>query len=78
MKVNLFYNNVYVTTQRIKKGEDYKRDYKVTILGKKKLFGLSLITIWLRPVTLLNVSDKEIDLNCEVYNGAPIEGGINE
>jgi hypothetical protein len=78
MKVNLFYNNIYLATKYIKKTEDYKKDYKVTLLGKKKIIGLNLATIWLRPIALLHVTDKEIDLNCAIYNGAPITGGINE
>jgi len=37
MKVHLYYNSTKVKSVRIKKGADWKQDYKVTIFGKKKI-----------------------------------------
>lgn len=51
-----------------------KRDYKVTIIGHKDIFGKRIVTTILRPVTLLtDPTDKEVNLNCIVYGGANIE-----
>lgn len=72
MKVHLYYNSTKVKTVRIKEGTNWKQDYKVTILGKKRYFGANIITLILRPVKLLNSTDKSLDLNCIVYEGADI------
>lgn len=72
MRINLYYNSTKVKTVRIKKGADWKRDYKVTIVGKKRYFGAHIITLILRPQRLLHSSDKCLDLNCIVYEGAEI------
>ena len=72
MKVNLYYNSTKVKAVRIKKEANWKRDYKVTIIGKKRYFGANLITLILRPVKVLYSSEKSLDLNCIVYEGADI------
>lgn len=72
MKVHLYYNSTKVKTVRIKEGTDWKQDYKVTIIGKKRYFGANIITLILRPVKLLRSTDKSLDLNCIVYEGAEI------
>lgn len=72
MKIHLYYNSTKVKTVRIQKGTDWKRDYKVTIIGQKRYFGANIITLILRPVRVLNSSDKSLDLNCIVYEGAEI------
>lgn len=77
MKVNLYYNKVKVKSVRIK-GE-YERTYKVTIWNQKKLFGLFKITTILKPISILDLKDKEVDLDCIIYEGVPIlEGGTDE
>ena len=78
MKINLFYNNIYIKSVRIKNTESYERIYKIHIIGKRKTFGLNNITIWLQPTRVINISDKEIDLNCTIYEGALLQGGLNE
>lgn len=72
MKIHLYYNSTKVKTVRIKEGTDWKQDYKVTIIGKKRYFGANIITLILRPVKLLRSTDKSLDLNCIVYEGAEI------
>lgn len=72
MRVYLYYNSTKVKSVRIKKGTDWKQDYKVTIIGKKRYFGANIITLILRPVKLLRSTDKSLDLNCIVYEGAEI------
>lgn len=77
MKVNLYYNKVKVKSVRIK-GE-YDRNYKVTIWNHKKLFGLFKITTYLKPIKILDLKEKEVDLDCIIYEGVPIlEGGTDE
>ena len=77
MKVNLYYNKVKVKSVRIK-GE-YDRNYKVTIWNHKKLFGLFKITTYLKPIKILDLKEKEVDLDCIIYGGVPIlEGGTDE
>ena len=78
MKINLFYNNIYIKSVRIKNTESYERIYKIHVIGKGKIFGLNNITIWLQPTRVINISDKEIDLNCTIYEGALLQGGLNE
>lgn len=78
MKVNLFVNTRKVKSVRIKNvtnimNECIKRDYKVTIIGHKDMFGKHIVTTILRPTHLLNNPDKEVDLNCKIYGGAIIE-----
>lgn len=78
MKVNLFINSRKVKSVRIKNvtnimNECIKRDYKVTIIGHKDMFGKHIVTTILRPTRLLNNPGKEVDLNCEIYGGAIIE-----
>ena len=72
MKVHLYYNSTKVKTVRIKKGADWKQNYKVTIIGHKRYFGSNVITLILKPVKVLYSSDKSLDLNCIVYEGAEI------
>lgn len=77
MKVNLYYNKVKVKSVRIKGAFD--RNYKVTIWNQKKLFGLFKITTYLKPIKILDLKDKEVDLDCIIYEGVPIlEGGTDE
>jgi hypothetical protein len=78
MKINLFYNNIYIKSVRIKNTESYERIYKIHVIGKRKIFGLNNITIWLQPTRVINISDKEIDINCTIYEGALLQGGLNE
>lgn len=72
MKINLYYNSTKVKSVRIRKGTDWRKDYKVTIVGFKRYFGSNFVTLILRPVKLLNSTDKSLDLNCIVYEGAEI------
>lgn len=72
MKIHLYYNATKVKTVKIKNGEDWKRDYKVTIIGKKRYFGSNIITLVLRPLKILNSTDKSLDLNCVVFEGVDI------
>lgn len=69
MKINLYFNSVKVKTVRIKETEEWKKDYKVTLWFKKKQFGMNKITLILRPIRLLASSDKEYDLDCQIYQG---------
>lgn len=72
MKINLYFNSTKVKTVRIKEGTEWNRDYKVTIIGHKRYFGANIITLILRPTRLLNSTDKCLDLNCIVYEGAEL------
>ena len=72
MKVHLYFNSTKVKTVRIKETSEWKKDYKVTIIGKKRYFGSNFITLILRPVRLLHSTEKSLDLNCIVYEGAEI------
>lgn len=77
MKVNLYYNKVKVKSVRIKGA--FERTYKVTIWNQRKLFGLFKITTILKPISILDLKDKEVDLDCAIYEGVPIlEGGTDE
>lgn len=77
MKVNLYYNKVKVKSVRIK--GTFDRNYKVTIWNHKKLFGLFKITTYLKPIKILDLKEKEVDLDCIIYEGVPIlEGGTDE
>lgn len=77
MKVNLYYNKVKVKSVRIKGA--FERTYKVTIWNQRKLFGLFKITTYLKPISILDLKDKEVDLDCIIYEGVPIlEGGTDE
>lgn len=73
MKIHLYYNSTKVKTVRIKNGAEWKQDYKVTIIGHKRYFGANIITLILRPVKLLKSTEKSLDLNCIVYEGAEID-----
>ena len=72
MKVHLYYNSTKVKSVRIKKGADWKQDYKVTIFGQKRYFGANIITLILRPQRVLHSTEKSLDLNCIVYEGVEI------
>lgn len=72
MKVHLYYNSTKVKSVRIKKGTDWNQDYKVTIFGKKRYFGANIITLILRPQRVLHSTEKNLDLNCIVYEGVEI------
>ena len=78
IKVNLYIATRKVKTVKINKPDNWnfilKRDYKVTILGQKDIFGKHIVTTILRPVALLmDPTNKEVDLNCVVFGGANIE-----
>ena len=78
MKVNLFINSRKVKSVNVRNVQDImrqciKRDYKVTIIGHKDMFGKHIVTTILRPTHLLNNPNKEVDLNCEIYGGTRIE-----
>lgn len=83
MKVNLYVGSRKVKTVKLNRkqydinnllGTVVKKDYKVTIIGHKDIFGKWIVTTILRPTALLiNPTSKEIDLNCVVSGGAKIE-----
>lgn len=82
MKVNLYIGGRKVKTIKLNKAYTgitnwdliIKKDYKVTIIGQKDIFGKRIITTVLRPVALLlEPTNKEVNLNCIVYGGANIE-----
>lgn len=74
MKINLYVNSIQVKTIKVDKDTDYlKRDYKVHIWNHKELFNRFSVVVTLRPVQLINATEKEADLNCIVYGGADIE-----
>lgn len=72
MKINLYYNSVKVKSVRIKNTDDWKKDYKVTLWFQKKYFGANKVTLILRPIRLLASTDKEYDLDCQVYTGVAL------
>lgn len=72
MKVNLYFNSVLVKRTRIENKAQYNQIYKVTLIGKKKYFGSNLVTLNLKPIKLISATDDEIDLNCDVYEGADL------
>lgn len=72
MKVNLYFNFVKVKTVRIKKDEEWNKDYVVTIWNKKRFFGGIKETVVLRPIKLLHSSDKSLDILTVLYEGAMI------
>ena len=78
MKINLYIGSRKVKTVRVKEVSNWdyilRRDYKVTIINHKKIFGEFIVTTFLRPVALLNdPTNKEVNLNCIIYGGANIE-----
>lgn len=78
MKVNLYLNSLKVKSVKIKDNEDaLKKDYKVRVWNRKEVLGHFTAVVFLRPVSLLDSTEKEIDLNCVPYTGANI-GGIDE
>ena len=79
MKINLFFCGRKVKTIKRKEpvsnwNEVIKKNYKVTIIGHKDIFRKFIVTIYLQPTKLLaDPTDKEVNLNCELYGGANIE-----
>lgn len=78
MKVNLYISTRKVKTVKVKAVDNWdniiKRDYKVTIINHKDIFGKFIVTTVLRPVSLLmDPTNKEVNLNCVIYGGANIE-----
>ena len=78
MKVNLYIGTRKVKTVKVKTVDNWdliiRRDYKVTIIGHKDIFGKHIVTTVLRPISLLlDPTNKEVNLNCIVYGGASIE-----
>jgi hypothetical protein len=79
MKINLFFCGRKVKTIKRKEpvsnwNEVIKKNYKVTIIGHKDIFRKFIVTIYLQPTKLLaDPTDKEVNLNCELYGGADIE-----
>lgn len=75
MKVNLYIGSRKVKTIH-EEGEVkdlIRKDYKVTLIGQKDIMNKFIATTFLRPVSLLNDPDKELNLNCIIYGGANIE-----
>lgn len=72
MKVNLYFNFIKVKSVRIKDVDKWKEDYKVTIWFKKRFFGANKVTIVLRPVRLLHSTEKSLDIEARIYEGADI------
>ena len=73
MKVNLYFNFVKVKTVRIKKDEDWRKEYVVTIWNKKRFFGGFRETVVLRPVKLLHSTDNTLDVLTVLYEGAVLD-----
>lgn len=79
MKINLYFGGRKVKSVKRKEPvsnwkEVIKKDYKVTIIGHKDIFRKFVVTVFLRPTKLLNdPTDKEVNINCELYGGADIE-----
>lgn len=78
MKVNLYISTRKVKTVRVKPVDNWdkilKRDYKVTIINQKDIFGKFIVTTVLRPISLLmDPTNKEVNINCVIYGGANIE-----
>ena len=44
----------------------------ITLWFKKKYFGANKVTLILRPIRLLASTDKEYDLDCQVYQGVAL------
>lgn len=72
MKVNLYFNFIKVKSVKIKDVDKWKEDYKVTIWFKKRFFGSNKVTVILRPVKLLHSTDKCLDIEARIYEGADI------
>lgn len=72
MRVNLYFNFIKVKSLRIKEMDDWKKDYKVTIWFKKRFFGANKVTVVLRPIKLLHSTDKCLDIEARIYEGADI------
>lgn len=73
MKINLYFNFIKVKTIRIKRSEDWRQDYRVTIWNKKRFFGGFKETVVLRPVKLLHTTDKCLDVLTVLYEGAVLD-----
>lgn len=78
-KVNLYIGSRKVKTKILWNVNEFmpkliKQDYKVTLIGQKDIMNKFIATTFLRPVTLLNdPTNKEVNLNCNIYGGANIE-----
>ena len=74
MKVNLYFNFIKVKSIRIKDKDidKWKEDHKVTIWFQKRFFGANKVTVVLRPVKLLHSTDKCLDIETRIYEGANI------
>lgn len=73
MKVNLYFNFIKVKSLTIKDVDKWKQDYKVTIWFQKRFFGANKVTVVLRPVKLLHSTDKCLDIETRIYEGAEIK-----
>ena len=73
MLINLYFNFIKVKTVWIKNVDDWKKDYKVTVWFKKRFFGSNKVTVVLRPVKLLHSTDKCLDIETRIYEGASID-----
>lgn len=73
MLINLYFNFIKVKTVWIKNVDDWKKDYKVTVWFKKRFFGSNKVTVVLRPVKLLHSTDKCLDIETRIYEGANID-----
>ena len=79
MKIHLFFCGRKVKTLTRKEpvsnwNEVIKKNYKVTIIGHRDIFRKFIVTVYLTPTKLLSdPTDKEVNLNCELYGGANIE-----
>lgn len=79
MKINLYFCGRKVKTLIRKEpvsnwDEVIKKNYKVTIIGHRDIFRRFIVTCYLTPTKLLaDPTDKEVNLNCELYGGANIE-----
>lgn len=78
-KVNLYIGSRKVKTKILWNVNEFipkliKQDYKVTLIGQKDIMNKFIATTFLRPVSLLNdPTNKEVNLNCNIYGGAKIE-----
>ena len=72
MKVRLYFNFIKVKTVRIKEGVDWNQVYRVTVWGKKKMFGYHRAEVVLKPVKLLRSEDDGIDIETRIYEGADV------
>lgn len=78
MKVNLHINSRLVKSVKIKSFNNWdeitKKKYNVWIIGHKDLFGKFAVKTWLVPMALIeNPTNKEVNLNCNIYGGAKFE-----